>query len=379
MNLQPIINSIISRVSTDGYARITINDHKLLPTLINDGPSKKIWNFFVLTGIIIGFLIALVFLVMFMVNDVLLFNSNLYSNSQGTFIIEQPFNRTYYLYLFNTAERWSDTGIQINEGDRIRITASGGYFTDIYDQRRHAQDNTWPANPLITFQSNKTDKHKATEKFLENPDAPFGSLLYEISQEVVIRNDTIKAGSAARPISGKDSEFTADKSGILRLCVNDVYLTDETIRQLWPNDTTRKLLLNKLSVPTAPRDSASVCKLYSGHKSAWFDDNNGELLVAVRVDGAANSLSSYILGSLSRAIDDGLNAWQDWLVITAVVIVLIVLINLTRRLTCSDKTTAKEVAVGREPAPESDSAPVTYGEATGQTSVSAAPPLPGKE
>lgn len=361
MNFQTIINSIISRVSTDGYTNITVNDHKLLPALINDGPRKRIFNFFVLIGILIGFLIALIFLVMFLVNDVLLFNSSLYSNSQGTLIIEQPFNRTYYLYLFNTAERWSDTGIQINKGDRIRITASGGYFTDIYDQRKHAQNNTNPTDHLITFRNIKTVKqHNATKKFREKPDAPFGALLYEISPEVVVRNDTLRADSAACHFSSDSSEFKAGKSGILRLCVNDVYLTDETIRQLWSNDTTRQLLLNKLSEDSAAkRDSASVCAMYKGLKSAWFDDNNGELLVAVRVDGAPNSISTYILGTLGRIIDDGPDDWQDWLAITAVAIVLIVLISLTRRLTCADKATT-EAAICHGSAPESDHASMAH-------------------
>lgn len=275
-------------------------------------------NFTILMLALAGFLGLIISIGLFFINDVILFHPPVYSNKQGTFVIEQPFNRTYYMYLFNPAERWSNTGIQINKGDNVKITASGGYFANIHEQTQCARNNTLPRTGLISFRKGDRGTVMETEPFLENPDAPFGAILYEIGPEVVQREDSVPARADAKAIGQVSTdEFTATRGGILRLSVNDITLTYNTIRDMLESPGATRLR-DMLLAKSIYADSSDVVKssvppeyihaLYSDYPTAWYDDNNGELLFSIRVDRAHKGIYQSIFGQIDLLFSDGIMA-----------------------------------------------------------------------
>lgn len=76
------------------------------------------------------------------INDVILYENQLTINEQGAFNPRKTLNCEYALYLFNTADLWANSGIQVNEKDRIRINISGAYNSSVEGSVIAARENT---------------------------------------------------------------------------------------------------------------------------------------------------------------------------------------------------------------------------------------------
>ena len=250
-------------------------------------------NFVVFFTALIVAIVLLAYMLSFFIRDVLLFDSSQRINNDGAIYMEQPCGCERYVYLYNTAIPWSNTGIEIVKGDVVEISASGAYYSRISDLVSNAKNNdTLPFNFINPSLSDEKNTKSNTDSILTNlciyksrkdnllnagEKAVFGSVLYQIranndsllydSREDV-RGDRIVQDP---PKSGEPFSFTADHSGELYVSVNDIYLNDTTLnllRELHPDKLKEhigNIYLNDrvLEVVKNKQDSLSIKDLNS--------------------------------------------------------------------------------------------------------------------
>lgn len=255
------------------------------------------FNAILFISCITSFIVILAFSVTFLLKSVLFFDADSRINSQGAIIMKQPLGVEKYVYLFNTATPWANTGIELLENDIVEVSASGSFYGKIADLCEKAT-----SNDTLSYQWNKpilrNDGISITRLCVyKGSDAYFGSLLFQICPESnrlsfssdndstltrdkeadklrSIKNEMIQFGST----DGEKFSFTAHLSGTLFLAVNDIYLDEGT-----------------LSVIERDKHNAEIQKLLNGKSTAllrtiakdrstlWFEDNIGEILLNVTV------------------------------------------------------------------------------------------------
>ena len=216
-------------------------------------------NFVIFISAIIVYLVTLILILLFFIKSVLLFNPNSGVNDKGAFTVPQDCGREKYIFLFNTATCWANTGIKVLEGDDVIISASGSFFGSINVMKQCAESNEKPKysrNLIVHYnQENKNleDKNDTVDTtplcMYHAEDARFGSLLVQIKEDgeellyccSTSDNDTIKQ------IDFKDIHnppyIPIKKSGVLYFAVNDIYLTDSIFKSI-KDSTAYKNYLN---------------------------------------------------------------------------------------------------------------------------------------
>ena len=105
-------------------------------------PYQKGVRFIAIAGITFLMATLVIHYAIIYINDILLHENQLHINSQGAFNPHKSMNCEYALYLFNTADLWANSGIQVNRKDLIKINISGGYNSAIEGDVISAQNNT---------------------------------------------------------------------------------------------------------------------------------------------------------------------------------------------------------------------------------------------
>lgn len=219
--------------------------------------SNPRYNFWLLAIAMMLIIIAMGYCIRFFITDLLFFSEAPYSNAGGALVIEQPLKRTHHIYLFNTAEYWSDTGIDITSGDRIYITASGGFFSNIHQQCTNAKMNSPVELMSVVTIDKRVDNFKPSVAMIEgreNPEAAYGVVLYSIAPEVEINNsvETTPKSPGIYPNSlifnhSKPAVIEPGKhSGRLKFCINDIYFSDRTIDALLSDSMGKIKIHNKI-------------------------------------------------------------------------------------------------------------------------------------
>lgn len=270
------------------------------------------YNFFLFCGLMVTIIIGLTISLNFFITEILLFSQPTYSNSRGALVMEQPLLRTHNVYLFNTALLWSDTGIDIQKGDDVYITVSGGFFSDITEQVNNADSNK-NSTKLVTMHSkdNSEGVSDAMKQARIMPHEPFGRLLCHIGPELLCVDSLIADTAdivALSAIAGKPIKLADNHgSGRLRFCVNDIYFTDIVIDSL---------LKDKDASDRLAKKGANDKNYLRKDRQIWFSDNNGELLINVIVDhnveqrtdiSATNRLFTKLLRPINTLVNPPVN------------------------------------------------------------------------
>lgn len=283
------------------------------------------FNFIIFIAVITLYIVAVITMVVFYFSSVLLFNPNSGSNDRGAISIPQPCGEEHYLYLFNTATYWANTGIKVLKGDEVTITASGSFYSNIADMEESAKDNKKMLyQRIFPSKSNSNDSTPDSTKELcmyyynnkggkDSFNARFGSLLVQIKDDYkgpdftsadghIFQLDTIRNGVAPH--------FVVDTPGVLNFAVNDIYLSERVMKKLINNyDFIDSLLKNKfynqpetmlakiggmekhsrrsfLGEKLGLMDSCQLDTFFCKAKmrpELWFDDNVGEILLNITV------------------------------------------------------------------------------------------------
>ena len=296
-------------------------------------------NFVIFFCSIVLAIVLLVSTFFFFFNSVLLLDSNQLINDYGTIHMEQPCGIESCVYLYNTAQPWTNTGINIVKGDEVRISASGAFYGRVFDLVNSANKNdTLPfsfINPSVIDTSQSLyDTNVVSLCMYNKKDAVFGSLLYQIKKD----NETIiydsRDDNDDNPHIIQDNHersesfsFTARHSGELYVSINDIYLSDKVLvllRDMPKKNIEQHLEIEKINDTTKIKSDSlfniglnwvkerkpknkldtiveyKLAKLYAlvhsdslFHKY-WFDDNLGEILLNITVN--RNVISSSNVG-----------------------------------------------------------------------------------
>lgn len=232
-------------------------------------------NFLILLSSIVLTVLLLIAMISFFLSQVLLPNPNQYVNDRGTLVFNQPLATEHYMFLLNSANLWADSGIEVIKGDNVQITASGSFYSDIYDLSDCASSNSRLRYKYFHQHHENSD----INKYLLCPEKPFGTLLFRIERPVTeaLPLDSVPLVKERRNESTHEITFDAPTSGILHFAVNDIVLTKDNIRSIARDpsqahlNVDEELFLNKMD----SLNEKIACN--------WFDDNCGELLINVKV------------------------------------------------------------------------------------------------
>lgn len=254
------------------------------------------FNFVVFVSFVIVFFLMIVAVVVFYIKSVLFFPPNSHINEYGAVVISQPCGREQYIYLFNTASCWANTGIQVMEGDYVQITASGSFFSNIGEQSRAALLNRKTKYPRTSVSRDLRKDSMATYTralcMYSEDNAVFGSLLYQIKQDYANFDYTSKGGDVRQleePSDDNPVGFYAHKSGVLCFAINDMYLSDAVIDSLIKRKTH---YIKELDFDSVAYQTFEQIRKSDSKRDMWFDDNVGEILLNVIVERANLQSSS---------------------------------------------------------------------------------------
>ena len=192
------------------------------------------------------------------------------TNTYGATIMQTEDKEVIY-WLFNTAELWANSGIEVKKNERISIRASGAANTAIHYLVDAANEDRQPGFGWVGTEGfeRKGGHHDFRDKYKLAPDEPFGVLLmqvipYEHSKKDIgwyknpdndVYLDGLERGSLHTTISVISKErvdYVVPCDGVLHFAVNDVVMTDTVIRNMYL--ASMKTLRDSLATPDASLD-----------------------------------------------------------------------------------------------------------------------------
>jgi hypothetical protein len=263
-------------------------------------------------------IILVIYMMVFLVKDVILFPVDSYSNTYGTLVMTQPCAVEKYVRVLSSNECWCETGIMLAEGDEVRITYSGNFYGEVADYKDAAEENRKPRY----FDSDNNSEGSSQESgvglcmygYNGEADARFGSLLYQIKSETdrpVYRNEN-DSQKIFQIESKTIHSFTVEDPGALMLSVNDIYLYNE--------DFLKKVIEHDGRYFQNLTDASA----YIRNREILFADNLGEYLVNVEVCRNSFSDSRMLFGAMMKTYRwlymDG--NWKVLLCVSALFLVL---------------------------------------------------------
>lgn len=313
-------------------------------------------NMLISLSIIVVAVTGLVSMIVFFVNDVMLYSPQRDINSKGALTITQPCQREHSIFMFSSASLWADTGIDLIEGDVVTISGSGSFESSIWDKKAKAEKNEKPQYSLINiaYEQRGTEREPgAVTKYciynessdsIDNPPR-FGSLLYQIrpSQRQCVNANTASFSPICQArVDGAmgvlDERFTVRNPGTLYVCVNDIYLTDSIVESMFsleddsvwsikPEATGTLELYAKKDMTNRSvselRDNLLALAGTPDGRANWLYDNCGDILLSIRVErniwsgttlGAVDKAYSYVFRSMENIISPDRNGLYAFLI-----------------------------------------------------------------
>lgn len=319
-----------------GHRSIRVDDTNFFLSLVtgtgkNGEPRLKgsvgwriVW-FGIFVSSVFFLLFLLIYATTFFIKDILLFDEKPIVTEAGAIIPQRSCNREQVLFHFNAAELWARTGVQLQKGDRIKISHSGGFHSDITDIYLKARENGLLKYPYYTgfTELSSSGVENCIYNRVNTGDVPwwcsflsrkraaertpcFGSILWQVADE----NSVLRSGpDDIHQIGKSDAKnfIRIRKDGELFLTVNDILLSDtlaERINQnkmkLWKsvpdsigNDPywAREHDLDYIGISVNDRDSllyeAKDIRAYLAKhpelRDIWFHDNIGSVLICVEI------------------------------------------------------------------------------------------------
>jgi len=281
--MKSIKDIIKETILIETNASIKIDDSNFFVRLINFHGKKKLFNLLLLFTTLIICFVFIISSFIFFINDVLLYKNKPKINSYGAIIPEKSCNRQSVLFLFNSADRWANTGIQLQKEDEIKISFSGGFYSDIAGLKNAAKDNYKPTYEWISFSKPDTTNKS---KYSLVPEASFGSILYQIAGEIGCNDND----ATELKFDKSNSFIPITKNGVLYLSVNDIYLSNPIIEKMIADTTARKLLSFGGNSNTFHTDQ-EIRTHFRDNPNAFFNDNLGEILVVIDINRKVNFIN----------------------------------------------------------------------------------------
>lgn len=212
-------------------------------------------------------------------------------NDQGAVVFNLN-QKEVYLWLFNTSHLFSNSGIRVRKGDRIKITCSGKYQSSINHLVKAAQSDN---KPIYHWLDKNGAENKASTSIL--PSESFASVLVgvfpegtnpmrepSVAGESYLYEENLRNVSLVTKFSSKTR---VKKNGVLYFVVNDIPMNDryfDADKGLGEQSITEgneKLKRHDPELSTDRYESLETNYKKSHYNTPFFDDNLGEYLVVV--------------------------------------------------------------------------------------------------
>jgi len=231
--------------------KIIVKRHQQLFELLND--PHRMWRVLLsLFLIIVVLFIGIAFVVM-SVKKYYPY-SMIMTNLEGASIMHNEDKEVSY-WLFNSADLWANSGIEVQKGDELSIYASGASYTAIHHLTTASRDNSRPKDDWVDTggQENKNERNKQRALFRINKDCAEGTLLMQVVSKDEANQfedkencpDELLRGNHVEIIGKGRSRIRISNDGVLCFAVNDIVLTDTKLLEMYKdwlstvtNDTT---------------------------------------------------------------------------------------------------------------------------------------------
>lgn len=222
---------------------IIVKRHQQLFELLND--PHRMWRVLLSLFLIIVVLFIGIAFVVISIKKYYPYNM-IRTNLEGASFINSEDKEVIY-WLFNTADLWANSGIEVQKGDELTIYASGASFTAIHHLTEASKENKKPHDAWVGTegQENKNDRDHLRAKFRINKDCDEGTLLMQIVEKDSVNNGNNMNWMELHPnyfrgkhveIIGKGrSNLRVSEDGVLFFAVNDIVLTDNVLISMYDN------------------------------------------------------------------------------------------------------------------------------------------------
>lgn len=167
------------------------------------------------------------------------------TNLQGATYVKNE-NKDVIYWLFNTADLWANSGIEVKEGDELTIRASGASYTAIHHLVDSSKINAIPYDEWVGTdgQEKKESRDKARSKYRISKTSNEGILLMQVIPAKYQNNDKdwinrkgwiqgFLTDGNIEVIGKERRNLKISQDGILHFAVNDIVLTDKVLNLMY--------------------------------------------------------------------------------------------------------------------------------------------------
>lgn len=254
-----ISKEIVQHIIDSGNDQVTIENDSFLTALLTRGQKPihfRTARFIGLSLVLIFSLGFVIYSASFYIQNVLLYKADMHINQYGAFV-RRSLNSEYAMFLYDPAEPWAVSGIQVQHGDKMFVTGSGAYHTNYSRLINATEKNRWAdrremyainddslLNVLDTLICRYIDVATPPSKIeIEHPyaidtlyrkvskprhlkyEALFGDVLIQIVPEYIMRDanhlDTLNIYAVPRMLEEKKESISVEQGGVLTFGVND--------------------------------------------------------------------------------------------------------------------------------------------------------------
>lgn len=207
------------------------------------------------------------------------------TNIQGATIMKSEDKDVYY-WLFNTADLWANSGIEVHKGDILTIRASGASFTAVHHLVDAASNNSIPEDRWVGTegQPKLSPRDLARAEHRIDKDFDEGILLMKVipaklqnssANWIEKVDDSILTGGDIEVIGKERKELKVSKSGILHFAVNDIVLTEGVLSKMYRQYIDK--VVDQLDISLSEKDSKT---LFANFDSIKFENNKGTIVLS---------------------------------------------------------------------------------------------------
>ncbi len=219
--------------------KIIVKRHQQLFELLND--PHRMWRVLLSLFLIIVVLFVGIAFVVISIKKYYPY-SRIVTNLEGASIMKSEDKDVSY-WLFNSADLWANSGIEVEAGDELSIYASGASYTAIHHLTKASRENKRPEDKWVDTggQENKTGRNKQRAQFRINKDCDEGTLLMQVVSKEKANELNDKENCSKELLRGKHveiigkgrSRIRVSNDGVLCFAVNDIVLTDSIITEMY--------------------------------------------------------------------------------------------------------------------------------------------------
>lgn len=249
--------------------KIIVKRHQQLFELLND--PHRMWRVLLSLFLIIVVLFVGIAFVVMSIKKYYPY-SMIMTNLEGASIMKSEDKEVSY-WLFNSADLWANSGIEVQKGDELSIYASGASYTAIHHLTKASRENSRPDDPWVDTGGLESEsaRNKLRAQFRINKDCAEGTLLMQIVNKDSVGRlsevdcpEELLRGQHVEIIGKGRSRLRISHDGVLCFAVNDIVLTDTILSKMYKEwlhtvtgDTARKEAKDILTAFYNIKDSAS--------------------------------------------------------------------------------------------------------------------------